>query len=122
MKNGHGFHSYSILFHFTLSNSFFFFLIFSSSTSCFFLSISLFLLQRIELKDFFNNWILMAGKRQPNRDKISLFCHNKVQKPYLTRYSVNKFYKVSKNRKKRKILILNVVIIQKLLENNNYTE
>lgn len=45
----------------------------------------------------------MAGKYQPNRDKISLFCHNKVQKPYLTRYSVNKFYKVRKKESKVKI-------------------
>jgi hypothetical protein len=42
----------------------------------------------------------MAGKHQPNKDRISLFCHNKVQKPYLTRYSVIKFNKVTKNGNK----------------------
>ena len=48
----------------------------------------------MELRDFFHKWILMAGNHQPNSIKISLFCHNKIQKPYLTSYSVNKFYKV----------------------------
>jgi hypothetical protein len=61
-----------------------------------------FFFQRIELKEIFNNWMLMSGKHQPNKYKISLFYHNKIQEPYLTRYSVNKFYKVRKNKKKTK--------------------